>query len=100
MAIEYRITRWNSRTAMQAQSFVKVSRSDAAENRVWEAIYAMLESKGLLDRPCAQRLLAEFEASAMNGNFKAPRHGFFRSQTFWLRQDREGPHVVFEANRV
>ncbi len=102
MAIKYEITRWDSSTSMEARAFHSVSRSDAAENRLWAEIYAMLESAALLDRPVARRLLAEFEASAMNGNFKAPKRGYMRSQTFKLRDDAHGllEHVTFSAMRV
>jgi hypothetical protein len=102
MAIRYTISRWDSSTAMQARAFHAVSRSDAAENRLWAEIYAMLESAALLDRPAARRLLAEFEASAMNGDFKAPKLGYERYQVFKLRDDTHGmlEHVIFRAERV
>ena len=102
MAIRYEIARWDSSTATQARAFHAVSRSDTAENRLWAEIYAMLEAAALLDGPVARRLLAEFEASAMNGNFKAPKRGYMRSQTFKLRDDAHGllEHVTFSATRV
>lgn len=100
MAIRYEITRWDSSTSMQARAFHAVSRSDAAENRVWEEIYAMLEANGLVASHAAHRLLAEFESSAMNGNFKAPKRGYCRSQKFYLNENRGGAYVDFFATRV
>lgn len=102
MAIKYEISRWDSSTSMKARAYHVVSRSDAAENRLWAEIYAMLESAALLDRPAARRLLAEFEASAMNGNFKAPKCGYERYQVFKLREDAHGmlEHVIFRAMHV
>lgn len=102
MAIKYEIARWDSSTSMQARAYHCVARSDAAETRLWAEIYAMLESAALLDRPVARRLLAEFEASAMLGQFKAPKRGYMRQQTFKLRDDAHGllEHVTFSAMRV
>lgn len=101
MAIKYEISRWRFPTSMEASAYHCVSRGDVAERRVWQEIYAMLEANGLLDRPVARRLLAEFEQSAADGTFSAPARGYMRSQKFYLDANRlDGPRVEFFALRV
>lgn len=94
MAIKYEISRWDFPTSMQARAYHAVSRSDAAENRLWAEIYAMLESAALLDRPVAKRLEAEFEACEVS----PPARGYLRRQTFKLSDD--GARVEFFVTRI
>lgn len=97
MAIQYEISRWDFLTAPKARAYHKAARSPKARTDLWAEIYAMLEARGLLDRPVAKRLEAEFDAC----DTSAPAMGYMRSQIFYLDpSETMGAQVRFSAIRV
>ncbi len=88
----YKITRWDSDTAMTARSFSTWERAPAAKQALRREVYAMLAANGLLDRPCADRLVSE----AMACEVSPPPRGHMRAQSFKLSN---GASVTFEAMR-
>lgn len=92
MAIHYEITRrWSP--FCDAAAFHRVTRKDVAANRLWSEIYAMLEGNGLLDRPIAHKLLAQFNACEVS----PPPLGYKRFEVFRLN---DFASVTFSAMRV
>lgn len=98
MAIKYEIARWHSQFYGKAASYVTCARADKAHSLLWDEIHALLASESLLDRPVAQRLVAEFDACEI----APPKPGYYRSQTFYLMPDKKGhaAFVEFTARRV
>lgn len=90
MAIKYEITRVHG--LGDAREFHQVTRSDAAANRLWGEIYAMLHSAALLDRPIAWRLLKQFQQCEIS----PPPMGYCRREIFRLD---EFTAVEFTATR-
>lgn len=92
--MHYSITRWHSPISMRAASHKTRQRAPAAADALWSAIYEMLASEALLDRPVALRLQSEFNACEVS----PPKRGYLRHQTFRLRPDDSlSPFVEFYA---
>lgn len=98
MAIKYEISRWDALTYPgKARAYHVASQAPKAGKLLWAEIYAMLEARGLLDRPVAKRLESEFE----NCEISPPALGYMRSQVFYLNPDEKmGAQVCFSAMRV
>lgn len=98
MAIKYEISRWDALTYPgKARAYHVAAQAPKAGKLLWAEIYAMLEARGLLDRPVAKRLESEFE----NCEISPPALGYMRSQVFYLNPDEKmGAQVCFSAMRV
>lgn len=95
--IKYEITRWRDGLDEKAIDRSVCHQSPRARQELWRMIYEMVEAEALLDRPCALRLAAQFD----NFDTSRPKQGYYRTQTFRLREGNGlvGAFVEFRAWR-
>lgn len=101
MALHYTITRSASTTAPKALSHKVTRRKDSFARALYAEAYAMLEANGLLDRPCAWRVMEEVEALSQAYAKELPQ-GHYRQDTIWLgTSDAYGKldHIVVSQAR-
>ena len=97
MAVCYTIAAWRSPLAEMACTFETRMRAPAAHDRLYAAVYAMLEADALLDRPIARKLAK----AALDCDVSPPPLGYYRVERFKLRADDPfSPFVEFRAHRI
>ena len=92
MALRYTIEHWRSHLAERAAFYETCKRKDRAATVLWAAIYNMIESNGLRDRPIAWQLARQFDAC----DISPPARGFYRLEHFRLGDEI----VTFRAEYI
>lgn len=96
MRTVYEITHWDYDTQMQARSYRKLYRAPAAKSALYAALYDMVRSQALLDRPIAHIVMEQY--AAFEEAIRPPVQGWYTTKTFRLRPN-DGPSVTFRAYR-